>query len=652
MDEGTLLWQPSVEMVASANVTTMIRWLNEQRGLSLSGYDALYDWSVADLEGFWSAMWDYFELGENQGPALSRDAMPGAEWFPAVRMNYAEAVLRNARPGSVALIFEAEGREPEPWTWDRLLDEVARARRGLERLGVGEGDRVVAYLPNMPEAIVALLATASLGAVWSCCSPDFGTAGVVDRFRQVEPTVLLAVDGYRYGGRLFDRRAEVAKIRAALPSLRHVVMIPYQFDEAFGTGEGTSWREFMKEAAPLDFRRVGFQHPLWVVYSSGTTGLPKPIVQGHGGITLTHLVHGAIHFNLTPETRFFWFTTTGWMMWNTLVGALLLGSVVVLYDGHPAYPEPDFLFDLAARNRLSLFGASAAFLAQAQRAGLEPGRRFDLSALQAMGSTGSPLSPEQFAWVYQHVKEDLWLASASGGTDLCTKLVGGVPTLPVHAGEIQRRCLGMSVQAFDDAGVPQVGEIGELVITRPAPSMPLYFWQDADGARYRASYFERYPGVWHHGDWIKITDRGSAVIYGRSDATINRHGVRMGSSEIYRVVESIPTVADSLVVDLEYRGRPSTLALFVVAAGGGAGDGLAEEVRRRIRSDLSPRHVPDLVLVVPGIPRTLNGKKLEVPIRKLLLGMPLETSVNVAAVAHPETLEPFLEWARTGLPTA
>lgn len=652
MEEGTLLWQPSAEMVESANVTEMIRWVNERRGQRLSGYDALYDWSVTDLEGFWSAMWEYFELGKNPGPALYREVMPGAEWFPAVRLNYAEAVLRRARPGSEALIFEAEGRESEAWTWDRLQNEVARARRGLERLGVGEGDRVVAYVPNIPEAIVALLATASLGAVWSCCSPDFGTAGVVDRFRQVKPTVLIAVDGYRYGGRIYDRRAEVAKIRSALPSVRHLVMIPYQFEEPKTGGDVTSWRVLTEETAPLRFLPVGFQHPLWVVYSSGTTGLPKPIVQGHGGITLTHLVHGAVHFNLTPASRFFWFTTTGWMMWNTAVGALLLGSRLVLYDGHPAYPEPDFLFHLAARNRLSLFGASAAFLGQAQKAGLEPGRRFDLSALQAVGSTGSPLSPEQFAWVYGHVKEDLWLSSASGGTDLCTKLVGGVPTLPVHAGELQRRCLGMSVQAFSDAGEPLVGEIGELVITRPAPSMPLYFWNDSDGSRYRASYFERYPDVWHHGDWIKITERGSAVIYGRSDATINRHGVRMGSSEIYRVVESIPAVADSLVVDLEYRGRPSTLALFVVLTGDASQADVADEVRRRIRADLSPRHVPDRVLAVPAVPRTLNGKKLEVPIRKLLLGMPVETSVNVAAVANPQSLEPFLEWARTGLPPA
>ncbi|MGC8489724.1 MAG: acetoacetate--CoA ligase, partial [Clostridia bacterium] len=613
MDEGTLLWEPSARLVETSNVAHMIRWLAAHKGLTLKDYDALYEWSVRDINGFWSAMWEYFELGPNPGPALSRDVMPGAEWFPAVRMNYADAVLRRAVPGGDALTFETEGESPVCWTWDRLVDQVARARLGLERLGVREGDRVVAYIPNIPEAVVALLATASLGAVWSCCSPDFGTGGVVDRFRQVEPSVLIAVDGYRYGGRVFDRRDEVNKIRAELPSLRHVVMVPYQFPEPGESAAISTWRSLTRDSGPLQHQLVGFQHPLWVVYSSGTTGLPKPIVQSHGGITLTHLVHGAAHFNLKPDSRFFWFTTTGWMMWNTTVGALLTGAHIVLYDGNPAYPRPDFLFELAERNQLSLLGASAAFLGQAQKTGLDPARRFNLSSLEAVGSTGSPLSPEQFAWVYDHVKSDLWLSSASGGTDLCSKLVGGVPTLPVHAGELQRRCLGMSVQAFNEAGQPVVGEIGELVITRPTPSMPLYFWNDPEGRRYRASYFERYPGVWHHGDWIKFTDRGSAVIYGRSDATINRHGVRMGSSEIYRVVENMPEVTDSLAVDLEYRGRASTLALFVVLADGESIDTVREQVRARIRRDLSPRHVPDVILPVAAIPRTLNGKKLEVP---------------------------------------
>ena len=646
IEEGTLLWEPSTTERDAANVTRLIGWLERERGLAFPDYEALWRWSVQDLDGFWGAMWDYFQLGARTGPVLGRDTMPGADWFPDMTVNYAEQIFRRGGGDGTALVFAAEGRAPVSWSWDELADQVARAAAGLKRLGVGMGDRVVAYIPNIPEAVVSLLATASLGAIWSCCSPDFGTAAVMDRFRQVDPSVLIAVDGYPYGGKVYDRRAIVEDLRRHLPTLRAVVWVPYQFGSPPDLPpEYVTWPELTREPARLTFRRVPFSHPLWVVYSSGTTGLPKPIVHGHGGILLVHLVNGHVHMNLTENSRFFWFTTTGWMMWNTLVSGLLSGGVIVLYDGHPTYPRADSLFELAEGQAVTFFGTSAAYLAQAQKAGIRPGQRFGLASLEAVGSTGSPLAPGQFAWVYREVKRDLWLTSASGGTDVCAKLVGGVPTLPVHAGEIQCRCLGMSVEAYDADGHSLVDEIGELVITRPAPSMPLCFWNDADGLRYRESYFEKYPGVWHHGDWIKITARGSAVIYGRSDATINRHGVRMGSSEIYRVVEGLAEVRDSLVVDLEYRGRSSTLVLFVVLEPGVRLDeALAERIRRAIREQLSPRHVPDVIHAIREVPRTLNGKKLEIPVRRVLLGVPVEEAVNLGAVANLSALDDVLAW--------
>jgi acetoacetyl-CoA synthetase len=593
------------------------------RARGFSDYHELWRWSVEDLEGFWGSLWDWFEIGGSYERVLSRREMPGAEWFTGAALSYAEQVFRQARPGRTAIVHASESQPLAELSWDELADQVARCAAGLRRLGVGRGDRVAAYMPNVPETVVALLATASLGAVWSSCAPEFGTPTVVDRFKQIEPKVLIAIEGYRYGGKDFDRRERVAEIRAAIPSVEHVVMVPLD------------WERLLADPAALEFERVPFDHPLWVLYSSGTTGLPKAIVQGHGGILLEHLKKARLHCDLSAEDRFFWFTTTGWMMWNFLVGGLLAASTIVLYDGQP---DPHGLWTFAEEAEITCFGTSASFIAACMKAGSEPP---ELLRLRSVGSTGSPLPVEGFEWVYRNLGPDIWLFSTSGGTDLCTAFVGGCPVLAVHAGELQARSLGAAVQAFDETGRPVVGEVGELVITEPMPSMPLYFWNDPAGERYRSSYFDVYPGVWRHGDWIKITERGSAVIYGRSDSTINRGGVRMGTSEIYSAVESLPEVLDSLVVDVEH----SMMLFLVLRPGAELDDGLAARVRAHLREATSPRHVPDEIEAVPEIPRTLSGKKLEVPVKKILMGADPARAASRDSLANPDALDFFVDRA-------
>ncbi len=627
MAEGTRLWEPS-----NAQSTEMARYMDE-RGFST--YEQLWRWSVGDLEAFWGSLWDRFEV-EASAPyerVLAGREMPGAAWFPGARLNYAEHVLRMARPGEAAIVHSSEGGPLAELTWDELSDQVARCAAGLRRLGVERGDRVAAYLPNAPETVVGLLATASIGAIWSSCAPEFGAPTVIDRFAQIEPKVLLATEGYRYGGKDFDRSERVAEIAAAIPSLEHTVMVP------------SGWDHLLSEPAELRFEQVPFDHPLWVLFSSGTTGLPKAIVQGQGGILLEHLKKMRLHSDLTPADRFFWFTTTGWMMWNFLVGGLLAGATIVLYDGQP---DVRGLWRLVEEAGVTCFGTSAGFITACMKAGVEPAREADLSALKSLGSTGSPLPVEGFEWVYEHVKRDLWLFSTSGGTDLCTAFVGGCPVLPVYSGEIQARCLGAAVEAWDEDGRPLTGEVGELVITEPMPSMPLYFWNDPDGERYRESYFDTYPGVWRHGDWIKINERGGAVIYGRSDSTINRQGVRMGTSELYSAVEGAPEVMDSLVVDVPTPdGADSTMWLFTVLADGvELDDELETTIRRRMREHCSPRHVPDRIVAVDGVPRTLSGKKLEVPVKKILMGGDPERAASRDSLANPEALDFFVELSR------
>ncbi|MCW2993206.1 MAG: acetoacetate--CoA ligase [Conexibacter sp.] len=540
--EPHVLWSPTPERVEAATLTRFARWVAAHRGVDVTGsYDALWQWSVDDLDGFWAAIWEFFDVQASTPyeQVLGSRAMPGAEWFPGARLSYAEHVFRGKPDSAIALQHASELRELDFMTWGELRDLTARIATGLRFLGVEEGDRVVAYIPNIPEAIAAFLACASIGATWSSCSPDFGARSVVDRFAQIEPKVLLAVDGYRYGGKDFDRRDVVAGLRAEIPSLEHVVLLDY-----LGTGAGDgrpegmlAWRELIRQQEPLAFAQLPFDHPLWVLYSSGTTGLPKPIVHGQGGVLVEHLKLMNLHLDAQEGDRVFWFTTTGWMMWNFLVGVLLTPASVVLYDGNPGTPSLDRLWDLAAQSGTTTFGTSASFLASCMKEGTEPGGGGrDLSALRSVGSTGSPLAPEGFQWVYDHVGADTWLFSTSGGTDVVSAFVGGVPTLPVYRGEIQGRALGAKVESWDPDGVAHIGEVGELVLTEPMPSMPTSFWGDADGSRLRDSYFSYYPGVWRHGDWIEITERGTAIISGRSDSTINRGGVRMGTSEIYRAV--------------------------------------------------------------------------------------------------------------------
>ncbi len=642
------LWEPSAELVERARLSEYMRWLEAERGLRFDSYDELWQWSVDDLDGFWSSIWDFFEVQADGGydQVLGRREMPGAEWFAGARLNYAEHVFAGKEDAETAILHASELRELDELSWGELRGQVAAAAAGLRELGVERGDRVAAYMPNIPEAIVAFLATASIGAIWSSCSPDFGPASVVDRFAQIEPKVLFAVDGYRYGGKDFDRRETIARLQAEMPSLRGTVVLSYLSPEPdLSTLDATTdWEELLASGAgaELSFERTPFDHPLWVLYSSGTTGLPKAIVQSQGGILLEHLKKLNLHVDAHPGDRLFWFTTTGWMMWNFLVSGLLTRAAIVLYDGNPGYPDMNVLWDLAERAGITTFGTSASYIAACMKAGVEPGSGRDLSRLQAVGSTGSPLSPEGFDWVYEHVGADTWLFSTSGGTDLCTAFVGGVPLLPVYRGELQARALGAAVEAWDENGKAVIDEVGELVVTEPMPSMPVFFWDDEDGSRYRASYFEHYPGIWRHGDWIEITSRGTAVIYGRSDSTINRSGIRMGTSEIYRAVLGIDEIVDALVVDIPRPGTEGWMPLFVVLREGlELDDELPKEIARRVREQCSPRHVPDQVFQIAEVPRTLSGKVLEVPVKRILTGTPAEQAASRDSLANPAALDYF-----------
>ncbi|WP_406059516.1 acetoacetate--CoA ligase [Micromonospora sp. NBC_00860] len=650
---GDMLWAPPADVRERSRIGAYLRWLREHRGLDFADYDALWRWSTTDLDGFWSSIWDHFEVIAHTPPTatLAERGMPGARWFPGATLNYAENVLR--MPGRAdddpVVISRGQTRAPVTLTAGELREQVRRVSAGLRRLGVTAGDRVAAYAPNIAETYVLLLATASLGAIFSSCAPEFGTRSVTDRWQQIEPTVLVAVDGYRYGDKPVDRRAEVAAIRAALPSLRHTVSIGY-LDPAGPAPKGAlGWAEL---AAPTDepstFTPVPFDHPLYVLYSSGTTGLPKPIVHGHGGILLEHLKMLALHHDLGPADRFFWFTTTGWMMWNFLVSGPAVGAAIVLFDGNPGHPDLGGLWRLAAQTGTTYFGTSAPYLLACRKAGLVPRDVADLSALRGVGSTGAPLPAEGFRWVYETVGDHLQLQSLSGGTDVCTGFVGGVPLLPVYAGEIACRALGAKVEARSADGTPVIGELGELVITEPMPSMPVGFWNDPDGTRYREAYFDVYPGVWRHGDWITINERGGCVITGRSDATLNRGGVRLGTAEFYSVVEGLDEVLDSVVVHLEDdEGGAGELLLFVVLAEGlELDDPMRAKICRELRTALSPRHVPDEIHQVRSVPRTLSAKKLEVPVKKILTGTPLDQAAAKGALANPESLTAFVALAQ------
>jgi acetoacetyl-CoA synthetase len=643
-EEPELLWEPSDEWVARTTLTRYTAWLGSERGLSFDSYEELWQWSVDDVGTFWSTIVEFFDVRFAEGgeTVLGDRSMPGAEWFPGAQLSYAEHVFRGKDDDAVAILHRSEVRpELAEWTWGRLRSETARVAAGLRALGVSEGDRVVAYMPNIPETVACFLACASIGAVWSSAAPEFGARSVIDRFAQVEPKVLLAIDGYRYGGKDFDRGEIVERIASEIPGLGHVVRLGY--------ADGSGWEDgFLgPEDASLEFASLPFDHPLWVLYSSGTTGLPKPIVHGQGGILIEQLKATHLQLDAQAGDRVFWFSTTGWMMWNFLVGVLLTDAAIVLFDGNPGYPSLDALWDLAAESQMTTFGTSAAFIASCMKGDVEPaGGGRDLSALRAVGSTGSPLSPEGFEWVYEKVGADTWLFSTSGGTDMCTAFVGGVPVLPVYLGELQARALGADVQSWDPDGNALIGEVGELVITSPMPSMPIFFWGDDDGSRLRESYFEMYPGVWRHGDWIKITSRGTAIISGRSDSTINRGGVRMGTSEIYRAVLDVEPVVDALVVDLPREGTDGWMPLFVVLRDGAElDDELVSEIRRRVREDCSPRHVPNEIRQIAEVPRTLSGKILEVPVKRILTGTPVDQAASRESLANPAALDYFVELA-------
>jgi acetoacetyl-CoA synthetase len=642
--QPAVLWSPPADVRERTRVGAYLAWLERERGLRFDGYDALLAWSIQELDEFWSTIWRYFEVSsDDPGVALAERHMPGARWFPEATLNWAEHCLRLTGRGDdeIVLVARSQTRERIAMTAAELRDEVARVRGGLSRLGVGPGDRVAAYLPNVPEAVIGLLATASLGAVWSSCAPEFGTRSVVDRWSQIEPKVLLTIDGYRYGDRDLDRTDEVAAIRRALPSLAATVSLPY-----LGTGsvpDALSWAELRADAAELAFAQVPVDHPLFVLYSSGTTGLPKPIVHGHGGILLEHLKIHALHHDLGPKDRFFWFSTTGWMMWNYLVSGLAVDTTIVLYDGSPAHPDLGFLWRMAEEEGLTYFGTSAPYLMACRKEGLRPGDLADLSRLRGIGSTGAPLPIEGFRYVYDAISPSVHLQSVSGGTDVCTAFVGASPLVPVWEGEISCRHLGCAVEAFSPDGRSLVGEQGELVIAAPMPSMPVSFWNDPSGERYRAAYFDEWPGVWRHGDWITFTERGSCVISGRSDATLNRGGVRIGTAEFYAVVEADADVADSLVVHLDEGDR---LLLFVALRPDcQLTDALRERLSRELRSSLSPRHVPDEILAVPAIPRTLSGKKLEVPVKRILTGTLPDLAASRGSLANPSSLDAFAELA-------
>jgi acetoacetyl-CoA synthetase len=645
---GDVLWRPRTDLRQTTEIGRFMTWLHDRRGLTIESYDELWRWSVTDLEGFWSAIWEFYGIRADTpySRVLADARMPGAQWFAGARLNYAEHLVGlDDDRDRIAVVAQSQTRPPLELTFGELRELAGRVRAGLQRLGVGPGDRIVAYLPNLPETLAAFIATASLGAIWASCAPEFGPRSVVDRFAQIEPKLMFAIGGYGYRERYVDRREEAAAIRAALPSLEHVVSVPYGDAEL---PDSVSWDELRSEPAPLRFEPVAFDHPLYVLFSSGTTGLPKAIVHGHGGQLIEHHKNQGLGWDLKPGGRLQWFSTTAWMMWNALVSALLLRSSIVMLDGDPAWPDLMAQWRLAERNRPTVMGVAPPYLMACRKAGLQIGRDCDLSSIRALCTAGSPLPPEGYQYVYEQLGEDVVLINGSGGTDVCTGIVSGSFAQPVYEGEISGRCLGVDAHAYDTSGADVVDELGELVIAKPMPSMPVALWGDTNGERYRSSYFDRYPGIWRQGDWIRFTERGTCVLTGRSDATLNRGGVRLGTGEFYALVEEFGEVADSLVVHLEDPGGGAgELLLFLVAAPDAAiDDDVMQRIAAALRRELSPRHVPDKIVVVPAIPRTLTGKKLEAPVKRILRGESADKVASRSSLADPAALDVFIALGR------
>lgn len=649
--EGTFLWEPDSKRIENSNINHYMEWLKSEKQLEFSDYHSLWEWSVNEIESFWESIWEYFQIeaDEPYETTLTSRKMPGMRWFPEAKMNYTKHVFRNRDEQKTAIIHTSENRPKTEVTWKQLYEDTAAFQKTLMELGVEKGDRVVAYLPNIYETVVAFLATASLGAIWSSASPDFGTQSVIDRFKQIEPKVMITIDGYNYAGKTFNRLPVAESIQQELPTLEATIAIPYLHENAdFSSLKNViTWQDAISKDQhhELYYEPVPFNDPLWVLFSSGTTGKPKPIVHSQGGILLEHLKALTLHADISENDRFFWFTTTGWMMWNFLIGGLLTGSTIILYDGSPNYPDKKTLWKLAENTKMTIFGTSASYITSCLKDGFKPKEEFPLTHLRNISSTGSPLPPEGFKWCYDNVKSDLWIASVSGGTDVCTAFILGVPTLPVHAGELQCRGLGAKIESFNEKGESVTEEVGELVLTEPFPSMPIYFWNDENGSRMKKSYFDTFPGVWCHGDYLKITSRKTAVIQGRSDATINRGGIRIGTSEIYRAVDRLSEVADSLIVDVPVGHGESLTPLFVIMRDSlELTDHIKQKIKQEIRTQCSPRHVPTSIYQVNDLPTTLNGKKLEIPIKKILMGRSADDVVNMGSLSNPESLDYFIQF--------
>lgn len=647
-----ILWQPTEAFQHQSNLRMYLDWLYEQKKLLFKTYDEVWQWSVEHPADFWESVWQYFRIISHAPyrEVLSADPMPHAKWFAGSTLNYAEHIFRSYTDEHPAIIFQSETQPMMEISWASLRQQVAALSAYLRKAGVQKGDRVVAYLPNIPEATVAFLATCSIGAVWSSCSPDFGANSVIDRFQQIEPKVLIAVDGYQYGGKSFDKLETVRELYNQLPTLSRVIVLPYlnKHADISKIPDSTLWAETMTDTSvELRFEAVPFEHPIWVLYSSGTTGLPKAITHSQGGVLLEHYKYLAFHNDVHSGERFFWFSTTGWMMWNFVQASLLVGATIVLYDGSPGYPNLNVLWRFAEQAKIAHFGTSAPYLVACMQRNLHPGEEYDLKSLRSIGSTGSPLPPETFDWCYASIKSDLWLCSMSGGTDVCTAFVGGNPLELVYEGEIQCRALGCALYAYDEEGNPVIDEVGEMVITKPMPSMPIYFWNDEDGQRYLGSYFDTYPGIWRHGDWVEVTSRGTLIIYGRSDATLNRQGVRIGTSEIYSALLKVEEVKDSLIVNLEMAGGRHYMPLFIILEEGQElTESLKKKINQTLKTEYSPRHVPDEIIEVPDIPYTISGKKMEAPVKKILLGRPIEKAANIDSMRNPESLDFFVAFAK------